>query len=741
MPNHPVEEFFEMPNDFQEYESWMYNYAVEYLLMGNTLIYRAKRNNQAIIIPAESINLHCNDKGNFIGYVVTSTNNFAGNEVAEGRFFRTREIWHHRRPNPNSLLWGLSPFVPTRKPILFNRYTQDYLNAFYLKGATPGLALKLDRNIAEDSAMRFLRSFEVAHLGRRNMRRTIMLPKGVDLDVITPKIADQKLVDTVNMNRDKILNILRVPKHAMSLAEAGSLGSEEAKVALKFFYISAVLPPQGKISKYLTRQLREEGQLDDDEVLLFDNSHIEVLQEDLQKKAAAGSQLKDQWTLNEIRTEVHNKEPIEGGDAFPGTIGEAANPNVPNSGTTEPPANPDDNSVEVSLGVGNGENQHTHKVRINPQSGEGQIISTDGDGPDHRGHKLTRDKDNPAVFHVGVGGADKHTHPSVTISLPSGQEDPGEDEETDTDKMIRETNAQKIMERYKEQIAASQKQMDDAINEKEGDQVDLWLDLLLAFAEASVPIVRSELNKLPKRQKADDDKPSKNPKIAKLRARLEKEFEKLSSDHVDAQVERLLSVVEGGYAVGVSTIFDGEALAEIEVLRARGKNRRSLLLQARSLKTFQGVSITTTDEVIDVIKQGVKDQKNIREITRNISKRFSEFGPARAEKIARTEVLTASSLGKAAALQDAASTGLEMVKVWLTAGDTRVRGHPTNLRPKHANHFRLQGAIANKDEPFDNGLQYPRDVKARRPDEVINCRCDFLIVPAEDLGRINIPTN
>jgi hypothetical protein len=127
----------------------------------------------------------------------------------------------------------------------------------------------------------------------------------------------------VNKNEEKIINILKIPKHALSLAKNGSLGSEEHKQALKFFYQSAIIPQQNKIAEFLTTQFQRIGELEEDEFLQFDNTNVEVLKDDMIKKADLAERLRTAgWSINEIRTEIWDKQAVEGGDKIEGVQAE-----------------------------------------------------------------------------------------------------------------------------------------------------------------------------------------------------------------------------------------------------------------------------------------------------------------------------------------------------------------------------------------------------------------------------------
>ena len=316
--SHPLNALFKDPNPLQEYSTWMYLHVIEYCLMGNGIQWFSENLNQLHILPAEDVLVDVDDKTrklkNYI--VISQSGNFQSqNDMVS---FPVDEIIHQRRPNPISNFWGLSPFIPNSKSLLFNRYSQDYLNAFYLKQATGQLALKLDKQVSEEAALRLMRSFEASYTGRKNTRRTMLLPKGVDVEKISTSIVDQNLIEVINQNQEKIINILRIPKHALSLAEAGSLGSEEHKMALRFMWTSAILPVMKKISGTFGKFFREKGLLEEGKVIRFDLSQVEILREDALRLASLSVKQLEFKTLNEVRKDLHSLPPLDGGDVTPG---------------------------------------------------------------------------------------------------------------------------------------------------------------------------------------------------------------------------------------------------------------------------------------------------------------------------------------------------------------------------------------------------------------------------------------
>jgi len=346
--NHPLMPVLTQPNAWQDYSSWMYLYVVELNLMGNSIQWYAEQSQQLIGIPADRIYMDF-DGNKLKRYIMHSQG--VENAALEGTVFAADDILHQRRPNPSSLWWGLSPFIPNSKSILFNRYSQDYLNSFYLKGATPQMVLQMEKNASEDSALRMLRSFEMSYTGRRNQRRTLVLPKGVKADAMSHSIGDQKLVDVINSNMEKIINILRVPKHALSLAKAGSLGSEEHKMALKYMHTASINPMKKKIAGSLTKFFKEKEILGENEKIIFDNSNVEILKEDEIKRADLAKKQSAIKTLNEVRSDLYDLPPLKGGDVVilaPGQFASAGDPPQTITPSQEAPINPSDDKALIA---------------------------------------------------------------------------------------------------------------------------------------------------------------------------------------------------------------------------------------------------------------------------------------------------------------------------------------------------------------------------------------------------------
>jgi len=111
--------------------------------------------------------------------------------------------------------------------------------------------------------------------------------------------------------------------------------------------------------------------------------------------------------------------------------------------------------------------------------------------------------------------------------------------------------------------------------------------------------------------------------------------------------------------------------------------------------------------------EGDKKGETMRELTKRVQKEFDSIkyiSEDRAYTIAQTELLCASNKTQFRRLK---SEGYA-TKRWVTSADELVR-------PSHKQ-CKKQGAVPIN-EPFSNGLMYPGDLSAGKPDECLGCRC------------------
>jgi phage portal protein BeeE len=170
-----------------------------------------------------------------------------------------------------------------------------------------------------------------------------------------------------------------------------------------------------------------------------------------------------------------------------------------------------------------------------------------------------------------------------------------------------------------------------------------------------------------------------------------------------------LSSAEAGWALLASEI---PAAIAFDVFRPEAVRWAS----TTAAQKIKNISATTEERVRATIADAITNGSSIPKTQQAIQELFDEFGPIRAETIARTETAAAVNYGKmSGALETQAASGVTLEKEWACILDDRTRD----------SHLEANGQKQTMAEPFDVGgslLQYPGDPDGPA-EEVINCRC------------------
>jgi uncharacterized protein with gpF-like domain len=221
---------------------------------------------------------------------------------------------------------------------------------------------------------------------------------------------------------------------------------------------------------------------------------------------------------------------------------------------------------------------------------------------------------------------------------------------------------------------------------------------------------------------------SKKETPRELKKRITQALSELETDYVKWLSDNLSAVVEAGYDSALTLPFEIPNQEAINVIRSRNTDRRFSTLQARNINSFYDINKHTTDNIMKAIGEGLANSDSISKISKAIEEvAGGKLSIGRAARIARTESLTATSIGQAAAMRDAErATGEKFKKMWITANDDRVRDL----------HAESHGEVVEGGKKFSTGLSYPRE-PGGEPENVINCRCSWVMVPESEADRLD----
>jgi uncharacterized protein with gpF-like domain len=140
-------------------------------------------------------------------------------------------------------------------------------------------------------------------------------------------------------------------------------------------------------------------------------------------------------------------------------------------------------------------------------------------------------------------------------------------------------------------------------------------------------------------------------------------------------------------------------------------------VKTRLGKRITWITETTKDFIFGttqrIVNDAIQEGLGVDKITEQIAKEFSISEKYRAERIARTEVVSASNQGS---FMGAESLDVDLDKEWISYVDDRTRDSHLPMP------IGVGGEVVGMNEPFSNGLDYPGDPDGEA-DEVINCRC------------------
>lgn len=164
----------------------------------------------------------------------------------------------------------------------------------------------------------------------------------------------------------------------------------------------------------------------------------------------------------------------------------------------------------------------------------------------------------------------------------------------------------------------------------------------------------------------------------------------------------------------------GEARAAEIIVNFENRNQRFNqatldYLESVGSEKITGINQTTKKGINKVIMDGVEVNKGAKEIRDDIRKHWKGVSKRRAETIARTEVLSASSQAQEMASLEMINAGFKLKRTWLPTATGNFRPAHLFLDPKTVDYDKFF-------YPNGHQMQYPRDPRGPAS-EIINCRC------------------
>ena len=330
-----VAPLIERPNQRESYYQFMYRYATELVLHGNAIAIKLEELNELVIVPAQHIIPRI--ENNELYYYASSWGESSPNHPNKPVKIPASAVIHTRLSSQDSTIWGMSPFYPGRSNILFDRMAVNHLYNFYDRKKTNKSYFESHLKDGEDATKkgaeikRYLEKFEKWLESEKKMTEPI--PPGWSIKNLPQDRGDEELRENRIYNKNDVISLLNIPPHEMGQQASGSIGSHEAKEALKNFWQSTIIPFQNLISGAFSDSFHTSLK---NLFFTFDNSDVKILEEDEDKKAERAAKLLPTHTINEIRAKIYKDPPLADGDLSP--LERQLYNSAPGYGSGPPPA-------------------------------------------------------------------------------------------------------------------------------------------------------------------------------------------------------------------------------------------------------------------------------------------------------------------------------------------------------------------------------------------------------------------
>lgn len=690
----PEAEIFEYPNEIQTRFEFWHNVVADLLTTGDAFIYPHKSNLTPVNAREERLRnaisrirrtdvdalfrinssavevVPSYTEGQFIeGYLVSSGAKIIGLEPDQ--------VINIKLPNPADPYNGLAPIVPVMKKVLLDRYTDEHHIRFYKQGARLGGVIETSKNLTKEQMNRLTSTFESRFTGKRQHHKTLILPNGMKYNPIEVSPIDSALIEFGKTNKEPILSAYKVPPIKVGLLDGASFAN--ANIQNKTFYLNAVMPITTVIEQAINRSetiLKANRNLR----FKFDFSQVETLQEDFLSKAqSAQTMLVSGLSVNEVREIVWKKGPIDGGEVI-----NAIRPTYPSPTMLAAQrgkekvdaANVQNDSALIASSII--PTEVTFEQRVGQLIGEAVAQGVDIalatpraiQQAQEEGFVPTPLENNKTISEVDNGSLEKTTFPQEKL-LKFANALTGEGAKT------------MIEERQKEAELFFERMKDFTINnlKKKAFRKSLGFGLKMSL-------------------------PS------------EADFKIFINKEIPNAEQASKKAVEHGYKNSLpsqSITFPNDDADAV--------------LKKVATRNVTSITESSLGQLKNIITSSFSEQASPTELKSRIEDAFKQISAGKALTIARTETLTAVSIGqdlKTRSFKTAnPSRAKDLKRVWITAEDEKVR--PT--------HVINNGVVVQAGKAFPNGLRYPRDYMGSAS-EVINCRCSFVDYLPEDSESI-----
>jgi HK97 family phage portal protein len=331
LPNHPANDIVNQGSSFQDELTKRWVQFLDLILAGNAFLITDKAYTYGCTVPTELVTLQAKvdqqfedilkygpiDHASIFGY---GTNANVGMKVP------FQQLIHFKLPNPFNPFYGLSPFAAASRPVLLDRYKNEFEMAFYHRGASHSGVIENDNEIGKEKMRRLIASFEALYTGKRNWWRPMFLPKGARWKASSLTMSEMQHLEGLRENRLTLLAVLGMPPSQVGLVQDVNRSTSEEQA--KIFWQNTIIPLVNFYCAGYNNSFLFRYQYAGAVKVMPDLAGITALEGSLVSKGEAVNALKEVLTINELRVDVLGYEELPSNDPRGNLFVKEITPNI-----------------------------------------------------------------------------------------------------------------------------------------------------------------------------------------------------------------------------------------------------------------------------------------------------------------------------------------------------------------------------------------------------------------------------
>lgn len=205
--------------------------------------------------------------------------------VMDPVFLLPSEVAHYSPiPDPVARYRGMSPLTPIVREVEADILATTHKKSFLDNAAVPNMAIKFDKDTAEDAFDAFVDGFKSEHQGAWNAYKTLFLMGGADVTPLTMDMHQLEFNQTVGKGESRIAAALEVPSSWVGFSEGmqgSALNSGNMAASRRRFADGTVRPKWRMMAASLSHLVKVPAGAE----LWFDETGVSFLREDMRDRA------------------------------------------------------------------------------------------------------------------------------------------------------------------------------------------------------------------------------------------------------------------------------------------------------------------------------------------------------------------------------------------------------------------------------------------------------------------------